>query len=563
MLWHHIGCRHICRPLSTPIAIHTLGILPASSRTLRLIQFKQRCLSTHTNSQKYDHFFRYTSGKWLPDGEKILSEKYQKFNVEALKRIAIESVGAKSCSSMTKISESGYNRVFELIMDNDSVAIARIPLRNLCPDCRATASEVATMDFARTILNIPLPKVYTWSAESNNPVDTDYIIMEEAPGISLADRNYECYKSVVSREELATELASRKKFVADIVAIEKKLLSVPSLQTVGLNRCWDLHGSIYFTEDWFSGCEKAEVLNDIPIELKKEVEESFVIGPRVEDTSWKEELSALRIDHGPWKTAHDFLKSQANNQIKWLSQSNLRESPKDSFFNSQHSPGAHIDLYNRFLDIHRFITPEDARMTQSNLWHTEIDSDHVFVKDGNITSRIDWQFAWTGPLFLQFDDPDFTKYNRAMKLKDFKEASPLAHDGSRVRRVGFGFSRKDLYELEIAEQSSLLNKMKNVPAANIVKLRQRLIKLERNWGKMEFNIPCPIHFTEEEVQNHIQEVNAWEDISQFWEEMKEFIDKDGYISDEDYQEGLESWRTERGVCIETPVTKGCVTLRRR
>ncbi|TEY71702.1 hypothetical protein BOTCAL_0088g00200 [Botryotinia calthae] len=192
-------------------------------------------VSTYMSTSKYDDFFRYTKGQWLQDGEKKLSRRYQEFNVEALKRIAIESVGAKSCSTMTKISESGYNRVFKLTMDNGSVAIARIPIRNLCPDSKATASEVATMDFARTILDIPVPKVYAWNTDSNNPVGTDYIIMEEAPGISLAYRNYESHKSVVSRKELVTELASKQKFVADIVAIEKKLLSIVFKQLVFIN----------------------------------------------------------------------------------------------------------------------------------------------------------------------------------------------------------------------------------------------------------------------------------------------------------------------------------------
>lgn len=59
--------------------------------------------------------------------------------------------------------------------------------------------------------------------------------MEEAPGISLANRNYESYKSVVSRKELVTELASRQKLVADIVAIEKKLLSIVFKRLVFMN----------------------------------------------------------------------------------------------------------------------------------------------------------------------------------------------------------------------------------------------------------------------------------------------------------------------------------------
>ncbi|KAM0316936.1 hypothetical protein ACHAO8_002739 [Botrytis cinerea] len=468
---------------------------------------QRRCASVYTNPQKYDNFFRYTKGQWSQDGGGKLSKRHQEFNVEALKRIAIESVGAKSCSTMTKMSESGYNRVFKLTMDNGAVAIARIPLRNLCPDSKATASEVATMDFARTILDIPVSKVYAWSADSNNPVKTDYIIMEKAPGISRANRNYESYKSVVSRNELVAELASRQN-----------------------------HGSIYYVQDWFTGCEKAEVVNDIPIELKKEVEERFAIG----------------------KTAHEFLKSQANNQIKWLSQKGLQKSSnRRSFFDSQLSPSAHIDLYNRFLDIHRFIIPENSMMARSSLWHTNINSNHVFVKDGHITILIDWQFAWTGPLFLQFDSPAFTQYNRAMRLEEFSEASPLAHDGSRIRRISFDFFKKDLYRLEIFKQVPLLEKMKDVPTAdirseiighgfdtwngNIVELRERLIKFERNWEKMEFNIPCPIHFTKEEVQTHIQEVMIWDHVEELWRETKIFIDENGYISKKDYRKGIETW----------------------
>ena len=58
---------------------------------------------------------------------------------------------------------------------------------------------------------------------------------------------------------------------------------------------------------------------------------------------------------------------------------------------------------------------------------------------------------------------------------------------------------------------------------------------------MEFNIPCPIHFTKEEVQTHIQEVMIWDDVEELWREMKIFIDENGYISKKDYRKGIETW----------------------
>lgn len=127
-------------------------LTPAYITMLRLSQLElPRRLHTVSKSQQYEHFFRYTSGRWLWDEEKQLHDRYKKFNVDELQRIAAESIGAKRCVSMTKLAEGGYNKVFRLVMDNGSIAIARIPCRNAGPAFKTTASEVATMDFVRCL----------------------------------------------------------------------------------------------------------------------------------------------------------------------------------------------------------------------------------------------------------------------------------------------------------------------------------------------------------------------------------------------------------------------------
>jgi hypothetical protein len=103
------------------------------------------------SASPYEHFFHYTSGRWLWDEESQLRERYLVFNVQELQRVAAESVGAQCCVSITKLAEGGYNKVFRLVMDNGSVAIARIPNPNAGPAQRTTASEVATMDFVSFI----------------------------------------------------------------------------------------------------------------------------------------------------------------------------------------------------------------------------------------------------------------------------------------------------------------------------------------------------------------------------------------------------------------------------
>jgi len=107
-----------------------------------------RTMTTNSTS-KYEHFFRYTSGRWLWDEESQQRERFLVFNVQELQRIAAESVGADACVSITKLAEGGYNKVFRLVMDNGAVAIARIPNPNAGPAYKTTASEVATMDFVR------------------------------------------------------------------------------------------------------------------------------------------------------------------------------------------------------------------------------------------------------------------------------------------------------------------------------------------------------------------------------------------------------------------------------
>lgn len=100
-------------------------------------------------ARDYEDYYRYTSGRWLWDEDSQLRERYKRFNVSELKKIAAKSVGAGACVSISKLAEGGSNKVFRLMMDDGSIVIARIPNPNAGPPFKTTASEVATMDFVR------------------------------------------------------------------------------------------------------------------------------------------------------------------------------------------------------------------------------------------------------------------------------------------------------------------------------------------------------------------------------------------------------------------------------
>jgi hypothetical protein len=109
-------------------------------------QSRFRTMSACANND-YEDYYRYNSGRWLWDEDSQLRERYKRFNVIELKKIAAKSIGAQTCVTMNKLAEGGFNKVFRLVMDDGAVVIARIPNPNAGPPFKTTASEVATMDF--------------------------------------------------------------------------------------------------------------------------------------------------------------------------------------------------------------------------------------------------------------------------------------------------------------------------------------------------------------------------------------------------------------------------------
>jgi hypothetical protein len=56
---------------------------------------------------------------------------------------------------------------------------------------------------------------------------------------------------------------------------------------------------------------------------------------------------------------------------------------------------------------------------------------------------------------------------------------------------------------------------------------------------MGFDVPCPIHFTEEDIQNHMRDGEGWNEQADFWDGLEGFVARDGWTSNETYKEVLE------------------------
>ena len=275
---------------STALSVPLCRSLPCAflvndSLSLKPIRAKVPCFTTsyplvrsHSQMARYDplspcfhedpDLFNYTSGRYLYDEKRRLSERSMNFNVQALKDIASRSLERGAVISLRKFAEGGFNRVFLLAFEDGFEIIAKIPYRISVPERLATASEVATMDFLRSN-GLPVPQVHAWSADSRNPVGVEYIIMQKAPGKPLEDRWFH----LTQRE--------RVHLMESYIRLERKLLDLRL----------DAYGSIYYKED-------------LPSKLQLDLHapddtERFCIGPTTDYMFWLGRRNQLEINRGP------------------------------------------------------------------------------------------------------------------------------------------------------------------------------------------------------------------------------------------------------------------------
>ena len=67
----------------------------------------------------------------------------------------------------------------------------------------------------------------------------------------------------------------------------------------------------------------------------------------------------------------------------------------------------------------------------------------------------------------------------------------------------------------------------------------------RHWEEMGYDVPCPIHFTEEDIQNHMRDGEGWNEEADFWDKLEGFVARDGWTSNESYEEALEMFASLR------------------
>ncbi|PVH69760.1 hypothetical protein DL98DRAFT_438347 [Cadophora sp. DSE1049] len=341
-----------------------------------------------------------------------MSQRYVRFNVNELARIAVEAVGAKSCVSVEKYPDSMYNKAMLLTMDNGTRVVAKVPNPNAGKPHFTTASEVATMDFVRNVLGTPVPRVFAWSSTAQeNPVGAEYIIMEKVPGIEL--------EHVWS----SMKIADRFTLVKAIAGFQKAWTSVSFKQFGGLYYANDLEKRAG-NEPLYTDANGVDV-----------TDAKFAIGPSTGRESIDYRRATIDFDRGPWKTLEDYHTAIGHREIACVSQ--LPRLPKSPI--TLCGPGTYQPTKERklkalhcYLKLIKFLLPTDRSVTSSHLWHGDLHAANIFVNPSNhteIVGLIDWQSTELSPLYyharqphiIDYDGPPVSGLERPRPPKDIEQ----------------------------------------------------------------------------------------------------------------------------------------------
>ncbi|RAK99646.1 aminoglycoside phosphotransferase family protein [Aspergillus ibericus CBS 121593] len=462
--------------------------------------------------------------------EERLKERYVRFDPNELRRVAAQAIGEDHCPSMIKFAEGGFNKVFLLRGNSGKEVIARIPTPIAGPSHYTTASEVATMDFLRVILGIPIPKVLAYSTSSTNPVGAEYIIMERIEGVSLASR----WLSLTTEEV--------KSVMKQIVEMEQRVFAYPLPGYGSLYRQKDIQGEM-----------------QIPIPV-----EDFYIGPVATRQFWHGDRNKTKVDRGPWLSSKDCFTSAARRETA-CTLHHAKSQPRKTFLlPTLHNinPSEHVSLLSKFQEIASYLIPTESHHNSPTLRHPDLSLANILLEPGStkITSILDWQDAVVFPLSLQAGYPAFCEHDVSQTQSLQRPSLPdnfnhLSITEQTQIKTQFRLEEANLYytattgiyndlhmsALQIPHlgMRQYLYQQTGYPwDADLINLRAALIGIATPhiWNRIS-SVPCPVTFTEQERQTAKEDSDEWNESEKMLSTIRDHlgVDLEGGTAPENFE----------------------------
>ncbi|KAF5319397.1 hypothetical protein D9619_008868 [Psilocybe cf. subviscida] len=348
-----------------------------------------------------DSFFRYTSGRWLHDQDRNEALRYQSFNIDALKEEISQSTGASSVVDMSKLGEGRFNKAFRVQLSDGRTVVARIPTPIAGPQHLVTASEVATMTFLRDRVGLTqVPRIISWSSRAEEtPVGAEYIVMDLADGIQLAD----VWELLTMKQKI--------RLVQQWMRFERHVLHAFSKGGFG---------SLYLRKDL-----PTDSARNIYLTSSDQPEADYVLGPSMFQRGYWEEKYGdrkdLNLDRGPWRDVASYLRSLTNCERAWISKyaqcpigNRSYVAPWEVPAHLQ-NPEEHLRLLSLYDKVAPHLIPPDARLLRPTMTLIDSNANNIFLardaflRDGTIelSAVIDWQHTAVLPLYITAVMPTF------------------------------------------------------------------------------------------------------------------------------------------------------------
>ncbi|KAF8588661.1 hypothetical protein K439DRAFT_1613343 [Ramaria rubella] len=481
--------------------------------------------------EEQDELFRYTSGHWLYNDSQQRAERYVKFDVTkggwhallwALSYVSISSSWLK--------------------FENSAQVIVRIPCPLAGPPHLNTASEVATLEFLRTELGIPVPRVLAWNSRANSdPVGAEYIIMECVPGVSL--------HSPWSQLAGGTEVFP---LLHGLFAIESKLAECSFSQI----------GSLYFKEDVSVELQQRPLfLHQGSDKDHSRTAEKYRIGPLVDRQWWRGERGSMALDRGPWPDIGSYLMAAAYSQKAWVKQYANLEMPF-----CRHNQHAALSDHIAALDVCASVAPlivPPPDLCQPTLWHPDLSLSNIIVSPtglAKIQGLIDWQGAWTGPYCMQATFPMAIAYEGGIiQIPEGSDRPALPNDLN--QRLAM---RHKAYEYIMAKDPRRiaacgvphLNELCMLPyyvlrswSDGLLMVQESLLSLSRQWDDITpLGTSCPIQISADKQEVHQQEFAKFRQYQGSFDVLHKLVgaEGDGWVSNEHFDETRKAVRRLAG-----------------
>ncbi|THH10531.1 hypothetical protein EW145_g1261 [Phellinidium pouzarii] len=416
--------------------------------------------------------------------------RYTNFDPEELARVACEAMGS-------------YNKAFRLTLDDSSKVIARLPCPLAGPSYFVTASEVATLEFAREVLELLFPKVITWSG------------------------------------------AKRGIGSASTTSLWKKFLD------------------LYFKEDVSEDLQTLPLLSGNTDVTIQQLSEKYRVGPLIDHQWWRGERAQMALDRGPWTDATSFFIAAAENEQKFLDQcgstsSLYRRKPT-------HDKAVHSKLLAMYKEaISLLMPPSDSEVCAPTLWHPDLSLGNLFVSESgpaNLQGIIDWQHVAILPYFSYASIPPALVYRGNKIDMDGPLPGPLP---SNIEELSVEEQKEYRLQLRMAHRHKLyqakassnprriaatnlshIHELMMLPtyvtrawADGVFDLREALMVLRKKWTTIAApGTACPIIFSAEEIAQHEEQMESFRcyeaAVSSIYSVLH--CEGDGWVAHEDYE----------------------------